>query len=168
MIITINISSLPSGRSLATNSSTLLYPPPSSSYSHKTPPSDHQSSQSLVFPSVSYSPFFPPAQVLTTHHLSRHVLSNSPAFSNSLKHFFITRFVFPTHFLQSSPNPHLKCLQPIHRFLFHDPGFASMLWTIQCNRPYQRVNYPFLKRFAHPIRCLMHYRYSHVFAIPVN
>src|SRR2546426_4940353 len=82
-IITINISSLPSGRSLATNSSTLLYPPPSSSYSHKTPPSDHQSFQSLVCPSVSFSPFFPPAQVLSTHHLSRLVLFNSPAFSNS-------------------------------------------------------------------------------------
>src|SRR5207245_2927928 len=32
-----------------------------------------------------------------------------------------------THnFLQSSPNPHLKSLQPTHRFLFHDPGFASI------------------------------------------
>src|SRR5207245_7375339 len=81
-LITI-ISSLRVGKSLVSNFFTLSYPPLSSSYTHTTLPSDHQSFQSLVCPSVSFSPFFPPAQVLTTHHLSRHVLSNSPAFSNS-------------------------------------------------------------------------------------
>src|SRR5207245_3114860 len=70
-IIIIIISSLPSGRSLASNFSTLPYPPLSSPYSHKTPPSDHKSSQSLVCPSVSFPPFFPPTQALTTHHLSQ-------------------------------------------------------------------------------------------------
>src|SRR5437870_4270872 len=82
---------------------------------------------SILPSSTSFNPSRHVLSNSSSHNSSSHnSLNNSPSFNNSFQYLFITHFVFPTHFLQSSPNPHLKSLQPIHRFLFHHPGFASI------------------------------------------
>src|SRR5207245_38290 len=63
------------------------------------------------------------------------------AFSHSSKHFFISLFIFPTHFLQRPPHLHLKCFEPFNHFLSHDPCFAS----IQRNRHISTLTISFLR-----------------------
>src|SRR5207244_4434220 len=69
------IGALPYGRCLAPNSSILLYSLLFSSSSQRNLPSAPLAYQSLVCPSASCSPFYPPSLILTVL-LAKHVQSN--------------------------------------------------------------------------------------------
>src|SRR5437870_3590547 len=75
--IIIIISVLPYGRSLAPNSSILLYSLLFSSSSQRSLPSAPLAYQSLVCPSASCPPFYPPSLLLIVLLLAKHVQSNS-------------------------------------------------------------------------------------------
>src|SRR5437870_8698995 len=77
LLFIIIISVLPYGRSLAPNSSILLYSLLFSSSSQKNLPSAPLAYQSLVCPSASCPPFYPPSLLLIVLLLAKHVQSNS-------------------------------------------------------------------------------------------
>src|SRR5437870_13856235 len=75
---------LPYGRSLAPNSSILLYSLLFSSSSQRNLPSAPLAYQSLVCPSASCPPFYPPSLLLIVLLLAKHVQSNSFSLHNRL------------------------------------------------------------------------------------
>src|SRR6267154_240075 len=134
---------------------------------------DQLSFLSLFFLAVFSPSFSPSSHPSITHPLSAHVLSSSSSFDLSFdqttpflhpfQHIFSFGLVTPAYFFQSSPQPHLQCLQPVDFILQQRPCLTS----IQYNWPHQYFNHslfycptqPSCQQIFPLIECILCHRY---------
>src|ERR1043165_6242359 len=140
---------------MESNVSSHLYLPPSFSYLHTNHPSNHQSFPFSVFHENASPPSSPQLHPSTTHHLSKHDLSNPSSFSkySQPSNTFLLLLLTPLHLLcdpssllfHLSPNLHLKRVQSIDLLRSQ----CRCLTSIQSHRPYNCFHYFLFQVLTH-------------------